>query len=329
MTCDCTPGDIEASTGRACDASGRWAEVTATYGLYLESTSATFARVDVTGFAEFGAVLRDSDVTWNGGSVRDTLGVGVRQLGGELALTGVEIASTMQGVRGSPVYGVAATDGARIVAMALDVSDNDRYGLLLVGGSASLTDLAAERNGDAAVWIASSDDVVIDGPATSVADNEFAGVVVASSINVTVRDATISGTAESMRAVGTLGSRRVGDGLHVIETTSALELDGVTLRDNERVGALFDLGTTGLGEGFSFIDVTVEGEGTSLGAIGGRLDGDGQLSPVAPGTWDTGITRLGATSANDAAFAGALDAMIENPDAPGVDERVGAIAPMF
>lgn len=307
-SCACEPGSTH-EDGRVCDASGQWATVSAAYGLYLAgNTVARLTGVDVRGFAAFGAVLRDSRVTWEGGTVESTLGVGVRQIGGSAALTDVAVTQTLQGLRGTPAYAIASTANARLESTRLVVSDNARFGLVQLAGSGAHVDLVGERNGDVALWVGDATDLSVAGAATALRDNAFAAVVVVDSSNVSLADAVVSGTRISERPVGAAGVVRVGDGVHLIGALSTVHLSNVHAASNERAGLVVDLGMLASG-GLTFTNVEVEATGTQLGAIAGMPDASGRLVPIAPGTWDTGITRLGDALANDMAARDAIDAV--------------------
>ena len=325
-TCECTPGETH-DDGRVCDSVGRWARVGPAYGLYLGGVAdAVLTDVDVSGLAEYAVVLSDSTVRWTSGSVGENLGVGVRQIGGSLTLDGVSVETTLQGVRGAPAYAVAATDGATIDATSLSLLDNERYGLLLLDGSGTFVDLLAERNADAAIWCGSCDGFAMRGTATMLSDNGFAGVVVAASSRVHIEDAVVTGTLTADRPVGEFGVRRVGDGLHVLSSAVDVTVERVALRDNGRAGLVVDLGAAE-SPSIVFRDVTVDASGESLGAVGGTADGAGHLVPVSPGGWDDGITRMGATVANDVAALPTMDAV--GTGAPSDLSELGVIAPMF
>ncbi len=127
-----------------------------------------------------------------------------------------------------------------------------------------------------------------------IADNAFAGVSVLDSMAVNVTDAVISNTAEGI-AVSGLGTVTGADGVHAVG--SQVSLDGLSLVDNPRVGAVFDL-DGGATDSISIADVTVDGSGSAFGVVaqnGTELMG-----------WDDGVMRLGDTSDNDEAFTGGL-----------------------
>ncbi len=192
-----------------------------------------------------------------------------------------------------------------------------------------LEDLDATGNGDAAVWVGEGE-LSLSGAATHFADNAFASIVAVDANDVSVSDARIEGTRESLRAVGGIGAIRIGDGIHLMGSTSGL-FERCDLVANERAGIVLDLAGEAVGP--TFTGVTVDSTADGLGAIAGSLDASGRLAPVATGAWDTGIERRGAAAANDPVFAAALDAVGVGAAAPGEvpnpTDRVGAIAPMF
>lgn len=326
-SCECTPGDVRA--GEACDTTGRWATVTATHGIYVSTVDSLVAEdVDVIGFAEHGVVLQDTSARWERGSVASTLGTGLRQVRGTLTATDLVVERTYAGLRGEPPYGIAVTDAGRFDSTRLTLSDNARYGLMLVGATGSATSMIAERNGDAAVWLAGTDDFLLtDG---RLADNRFASVVVIESSGVHVTSTSIDRTrAVELAGLRPFGVVRLGDGVHLRESTSDVLFMGVALRENERAGLVLDLGPSGTPD-VTFTGVAIEGTGTQLGALAGRITSDWTLSTETPAGWDSGITRRGDTVANDAAFSGTVDALdLLAPAIPSPADVVGVVAPMF
>ena len=247
----------------------------------------------------------------------------------DMALAAKSIAreTTRAGLRGDRPYALIATDGARVDARSLSVRDNERYGLLLHRSAGHLTDLVASGNGDAALWISECDDAVLDGAASRFSDNGFASIVVVGSAGVRVEGATIEGTREVERAIGAIGLLRVGDGIHVTGARGPIRLSGLRLADNARAGLTVELGA---GE-VTFEGVTAAGSGAQLGAVAGRASGAGRLTAESPPGWDAGITREGATGANDRAFGGAFGAVTEALPGlvPPPGEVLGVVAPMF
>ena len=104
-------------------------------------------------------------------------------------------------------------------------------------------------------------------------------------------------------------SVEVGDGIQLVGTTQAVTLEDITLSGNARVGVLVDL-DGGTMDSFSMAGVSVDGVDDALGAIaqGGTLSAG----------WDDGVTRQGATAANDAAFSDVLDvvSIVDPSDLP-------------
>ncbi len=326
-SCECTPGDVRGD--EACDASGRWATMTATHGVYASGVgSVVLTDVEVIGFAEHGVVLSESDAVWNGGRIDATLGTGLRQVGGTLSASDVTVEHTYAGLRGEAPYAIAVTDEARFDGARLTVSDNDRYGLVLVGSAGTSASMIAERNGDAAVWLGGTDEFALtDG---SFADNRFATLVITESSNVAIERTRVDRTrAMELAGLRPGGVVRLGDGVHVHASTAGIRLADMTLGDNERAGIVLDLGASGTPD-VAFSTVVVDGTGSQLGAIAGRLSGDWTLATETPAGWDTGITRGGVVGTNDAAFTGTLDAI--DLLAPGIaipENVVGVVAPMF
>ncbi len=329
--CECTPGMLDEAGDRVCDAMGRWATWTATYGLVLTRVaSATLTDVDARGFAAWGALLTASGVTWDGGGVHDTLGIGVRQVGGTLAMTDLVAERTVGGLRGDRPYAIHATDGARVEGTRVTVTDNERYGVLLAGASGRLVDLVATNNGDAALWVAETEDFELSGTGTALTDNDFAGAVFIASSGVRLADGAIEGTREAERPLGAIGLLRVGDGVQIAETRGAFSARDLTFRGNARAGLLVDLGASGTGD-VTFENVAVDATGAALGAVAGRPAAAGELTADAPSGWDTGITRNPAAATNDVAFTGSISVVPEHLPSPVFDpgEVLGVVAPMF
>lgn len=314
---DCGEGDSRALGCSGCGdlfevcLCGEWQTVAPTHGIAgLGCDSLTLEDVTVSGLAESGVVVVDETTegvavegafTWRGGGSDEILGVGVF-VGGSIAteLEEVEVSRTWSGSRFSASVATEITTlegrAPTITTRALAVRDNDRYGLVMIEASGHHDDLVAERNGDAAVWLATVDGVEIVG--ADLFENEFAGVFVADSMNVLIRDTRVEGTALTTRSVGGFGAVEVGDGIQLGNSRIGIALERVGLRNNARTGLLIDLGGTD-GSEIHYTDVTVEGSGEQYGAVAGDLVDD-VMVPAALGDWvDDGIERLGDTGAND------------------------------
>ena len=283
----------------------------ATHGLVvIDSTFVALERVNVSGFARFGALSMNSTVTWEGGGASDTLGVGFMAQGGSATVRDAQFCRVYAGLRPYPAYGVVLTGSASGTTERVTLCDNEGYGLLQNGGIGAHTDLVGTANREPAVWVQASSDFALSGAGTVLSDNALAGLVVVDSTNVRISDAEIDGSSLATRIVDG-GSVRVGDGVHlVVEDAAAVTLTNLTLSNNTRAGLLLDF-LTGTPDGMDLRSVTVDGTGDALGAI--AQDGGGLLPS---GAWDRNITRGGATVANDAALVGRLSV-------------VGIVGPMF
>jgi hypothetical protein len=290
-------------------------DVWPTHGLLLvDAGSATspveLENVDVSGFARFGALFRNSHVAWRGGSASENLTVGAMAERGSITIEGVSFERNLQGVQPFPAFGAVFTDGVEVATTDALVSENEGYGLLQDDATVGHVDLVATNNGDAAVWVQSGRSFMLAGEGSMLAGNLLAGVVLVETPNAMIQDATIDTSSLATRIDGETGMVQVGDGVHaVVESASGLVFDGLSMTGNERTGMLLDVADGSL-EG-AVMDVTVDGSGESLGVIG-----QGPSGLIPSGTWDAGVTRLGATAANDAALDEALDI-------------VGLIGPMF
>lgn len=326
---------------------GQWVTMTAAYGLVLGGVVETRATdVEIAGFTIAGVVIQDENadgarrpgrVTWMRGAISDHIGAGLVATGAiTLGLDTVRIERTVEGARRVPAYGALFADGVEVTTNALRVEDGERFGLVHLGARVEHVGMVAQNNGDAAVWVADSDRVIIRGAGTTFADNEFASVAIYRSSNVTIEDATITGTRERLALIGIDGSTRIGDGIHLAETYSGVRITRVTASNNERAGIIVDLGTEATPDiVFADVEVTATLEATPrgddpLGAIGGRPDAADNLVPEAPGTgWDTGIVRRGDAPAHDAARTTPVEAIgVAAPDsAPDTSGAVGFVGP--
>ncbi len=277
-----------------------------THGLLLVDAGTSDAPVvldgvDASGFARFGALFRNSHVDWHGGGASENLTVGMMALQGSANLEALSFERNYQGTQPYPAYGAVFTQGVEVSTTDVHVSANEGYGLVHDDATAAHVDLVAMDNGDAAIWAQSSRSFMLAGESSMLSGNLLAGVVLVDTPNAMIQDATIDTSRLATRIEGETGMVQVGDGVHaVVDSASGLVFDGLSLTNNERTGMLLDVGD-GSVDG-AVMNVTVDGTGTSLGAIA-----QGPAGLIDSGTWDAGITRLGATGANDAALESALD----------------------
>ena len=267
---------------------------TATHGIVLVNvTRADLTRVSSVGFAEFGALLVNSGVTWTEGGADRNLGTGIMSYGGSATLDGLTVCGTLQGLRLIPAYGIVLTNDTLTDTRGLTICDGQGYGALHAGARALHTDLVATGNTNAAVWLQDTDMFEINGSGSRLAGNAFAGVVVVDSTNVTVADATIDGTRSVTRVVGEVGTVQVGDGVQLVRSTASVFLRNLTLVGNERTGILADL-NGGSSSDITFDAVSASATGTAYGVLA-------QGGTITAG-WDTGVTRMGAAVTNDETF---------------------------
>jgi hypothetical protein len=286
--------------------------VIATHGLVIvDSSAVTLERVNISGFARFGALALNSTVTWTGGGASDTLGVGFMAEGGSATVRDAQFCRVFAGLRPYPAYGLVFTGSASSTTERVTLCENEGYGMLQNGGLAVHTDLVGAANREPAVWVQQSSDFSLSGTGTLLSDNALAGIVVVDSTNVRISDAEIDASSLATRIVAVGGSVRVGDGVHlVVGNAGDVSLTNVTLLNNARAGLLLDF-AAGTPDAMNLASVTVDGTGDALGAI---AQSGTDLMPS--GTWDRNITRRGATVVNDSALAGRLDV-------------VGIVGPMF
>lgn len=294
--------------------------MTATHGIVLdgagtEAAPVTLEDVRVSGFAAFGVLAVDSVVEWTSGSASDNLGVGIAADGGSIRLVDVEACRTLSGLRTLPAYGVMLTGGE---ATTSNLSSCDNRGIGVVQDSATVvhSDLVASGNSEPAVWAQRGGRLELAGTGTVVSDNGGAGIVVARTPDVLIRDAQIDATRITRRLVddGALRNVDIGDGIQVVldGPTSGIRIEDVVLDGNARAGILFDLPDGGSVDDATLGAVTVVATDTTAYGVIAQTPS----APVPSGAWDASVTREGVAVMNDAAFAGGLDV-------------VGIIGPMY
>ena len=300
----------------------------ASHGLVvIRVGDARFDRVRVRGFAAFGGLLVESQTSWADGEVSETLGTGLMVHGGSADIDGVTVRLGYQGFRLVPSYGVVTSAQAEMSTARVEICDIEGPGLLHDASTVDHEDLIVRDNADVGLWIQEDATMRLHGVGSLVSNNGLAGVVAMRARDVMVEDAEIASTRLLPRAVGGMRSVTAGDGVQVVGSGDRVLLRNVVLRDNARIGALFDLeGQTT--ERLGLEGVNVEGAGSQFGVIaqGGTLLPD----------WDVGVQRLGATVINDSIFEGRLDILeavsptdfgaLEAAAAAGID-RFGAVSP--
>lgn len=320
-SCACVPGTIVSDT-EICDSTGETVTWAPTIGIYTRGATLSLSNVSVAGIARYGLVSDDSAVTWTGGEVRDVVGVGLLLRGGSSDLTDLTVSRIVSGLRGVPSYGVLTTEGHDQATSRVSVREGERFGLVSLDGRGDHGDLSIDDNGDVGLWVSGSDGFAVTG-SSAVESSGLSGVLIIDSTGVMLDGLRVADTATVTRSVGTFGLQTIGDGVQLVGANEALLRD-VTVSGNERVGILADVVP-----GLTFENVDVSASGTAFGALGGTAStASGQITVDTGLAWDTGITRMGAAAANDAAASGAFDALVEGrPD--GADSVVGIVGPMY
>jgi hypothetical protein len=272
----------------------------ATHGLVLVNVSeADLSDVKASGFASVGALFAGSTVSWSRGGSSDNLGLGVQVEGGKVTLDSLSVCRTLQGVLLLPAFGLAVTGGAEVSTTALKVCENQGFGLLQDGGTASHAQIDLEDNMNAAFWAQHTERLDLTGMATG---NHFAGIVLVDAQNAAIHDAQISNTVLATRVFhGSTMEYQVGDGVQLVDAADTTVLKDTTIANNDRAGILVDLGGS-TAKAMTFDNVTVRVSGAlQHGAIA-------ENGP-APSGWDAGIRREGTTGSLDQSFAGMIPAV--------------------
>lgn len=267
----------------------------ATYGVVAVSVMTVEASsVEVSGFAYVGVLSVSSNLTWDGGGVFSNLGTGILVHGGTADLSNAAMLAALQGSRLIPAYNAVFAGSADISTNAVDVSGGGGYGILQAEATATHDGLTASDNANAALWIQNSGGFNLTN--STLRNNATAGIVALESSGINVDQVEIAETREMTRVIGSMPVM-VGDGVHLLGSTTSVVLDGLGLTNNSRVGVLFDLEGSDFG-GIDIRGASIDGTADQLGAIA-------QNGTVPPG-WDTNVTRSALIDANDTAFGGAL-----------------------
>ena len=284
---------------------------TATFGIALfDVGDAQLRRVQVIGFAEAGLVSSRSTVDWVDGLADVNLGVGVRLDHGAATMTNVSVLNTLRGFRGVPSYGLFTSE-SDVTTTDLMVADSRQgFGVMHIGGDVAHTNLRVNDNGSTGLMAQFMDSFLIEGPASEVLRNQFAGVLVVDSPGAVLRDFRVEDTTMALGLPMGFDTVTMGDGVQLVRSGGS-ELRGIRARNNERVAVLVDL-DGGSTMGLIVSGVSAEAAGTALGVVA-------QNGTVVAG-WDADVTRLGAALANDTAFSGGLDVadVVGSSDFPAI-----------
>lgn len=292
--------------------------VVTTTGLFADGFDAFTARdVEVAGYAQYGAVLvgaAEDSVDWRGGGVREIHGVALYLSGPTATLDAVGVSDVFQGFRAVPGFGLLEVSSelspGAVETQDLSIERAEGYGIYQVGADNTHRGLAIRGARDAGYWALRTGRIGIEGG--ELAGNGLTAMMFQQAGGVTLSGGLVVRDTVQRRTTiggGGLSTLEAGDGLQLIDTTAAVELDGVDFVENERVGLFYD-GGEGFdpdadlcrgGAGVCFRDVLVEGVGDQRGALAGDpgeplMEGDDVASyrVVAEGAWTGSLVRAGS-----------------------------------
>ncbi len=289
----------------------------ATHGLVLVSIQQTsLDDVSINGFGEVGALFVLSEVTWNSGNADANRAAGVIVEGGSAAFTDLSISRTITKLSPMRSWAGVFHAGATVNTNALSLQDNEAYGVLHKN-TAEVTHLATSGNNNqnGALWMSEVPNITID--AGSFDQNQFAAIIAHRTSNLTLSNTTISNTRSVSRILEIEGNITIGDGLQLKESTTAIDIDQLTLRNNEHAGMLIDLGGAGTTAAIDISQTLIEvASAAAFGAVA-------QNGAVLPG-WDANINRSNYDPARD--LTSGLPAVgavgpCEFPAPTGLDQR--------
>jgi len=282
----------------------------ATHGIALVNVElADLTNVQINGFARMGSLFLDGRTEWRYGGSSENVGVGLLVHDGSALLEDLELCGGFRSLALHPPHAAMFLEGAAIETHRLDVCECEGVGLFHDSSGGTHTDLTARDNDDAAVWVQNTEAQALEilGVGTRFVNNGLAGIVLKDAGDVRVEGADF----EAMTKVtvvrendGDLERFDVADGIQIVNPLGDTRLRDVRLAFNKRVGLLLDVERP---VALTLERVEVEGEGEQLGAL---IQGE---ETSIPADWDIGVSRLGATLANDQDFIGRL----------GVIESVG------
>lgn len=272
---------------------------TATKGLVLLCVGSTeLQTVTIRGFASVGVTVDGGALSWTGGGVSSTRGMALYMRATAAQMQDVVVEDTMQGSALLPVYAGAFVDGTTVETTRLRVRGSIGFGLLHSGGRGVHRELEISEATKGATLAFAGTELRLDG--ARLEGNGYTAVRAVDAAALSIRDTVIEGTQLRPTWVGggDFETVEVGDGLQALRPPDSMTLQNVVLRDNERAGAILDLGDGPWPADAQIEAVEVSGTGEKLGFV--------VQNGVPPEGWDAGIERLGATAANDAAFDGML-----------------------
>lgn len=268
----------------------------------MDGADVTVAGGDSARFTSAGFACQDASLTARDTTLTEHLGNGIIAYGCDLTLERVEVAGTVTGAMRT-VMGIAA-EASTIAATDVRIHDADGYGAFMRETDATFTAPVLERVRQAGLWAEDGSDLAVAGGTFT--DLRGAGIAAVGARSLSITDTAITGTATAgIPTSSGLSSSMMGDAILAVQTDTAMtiELTGVMLVGNERIGLLLDGGDGELAP--TITDVTVEPAGAALGAVA-------QNFTALPATWDDDIVRDASTEARDVSAA-VLDVSDGNP----------------
>lgn len=244
----------------------------ATHGVVLDGLGgAALTNVDVSGFA----------------------GRGVFVVGGNATFSQVRVTGTLA-FAGTPGFGVAITDGAKVTTTGLTVTGTTGIGVFHNMAQGTHTDLVSSDNSLPGVWVQNTPTALsfaISGAASALHGNGGAGLVAVDARNLSIADVTV----DASRSADVFGTT-YADGLQFVRTFESVALRDLAVANNPRTQLIFRAGAAPMAatDMPSFTNVSVDGTGAALGCV----DDESFLE-----VWDLAVVRLGATMVNDDAFS--------------------------
>lgn len=272
----------------------------ATHGIVLvRVTDAQITDTTASGFASFGALLIDSTTIWTGGAASGNRAVGIMAYRGRAEMRNLEVCQTFETSGLIPPYGTVFAEGVEVVTDGLVVCEVAGFGVFHSNAGGTHSNIEIADNNSAGLWVQYATGLNINGAGTSIRNNSLGGIVAVRTSNMTVDGGEITTTNLMTRVVGETGTARVGDGVHLVESTDGINIANVRLDLNMRAGVLADL-NGGSTAGITLSNVTAnsddslsEGDPTY-----GVVAQNGTVDPA----WDATVMRMGSAATNDPLF---------------------------
>jgi len=266
-------------------------DVTGSHGLVLINVGyADIDRSYFNNFSQFGALIINSDTSWDAGGGSGSIEANAGFHGGTASIDAAAFTRAANVNMGDEIgsVGVGFMGGVYVHSDGMTVSDNPFFGIFMDNvASAEHEYLRADRNGLSAAWCQNSAYCEIDD--ASLNQNAFAGVVMVDVVSALVNQSSIRNTAIGTHAfVGTSG-----DGVTLMR--SAGLVDSTNLTNNARAGVAIELGSSQATTDVAFSSTTVNGSG-QYGVVA-------QQNGTPIPSYTSGISRSGNLATADSLFA--------------------------